>query len=268
MTHSNLSEPAPQTPPTDAGAMSLMDHLKELRIRLTYALIGIGVGLILGSILVFGPFQLIDYIIAAFVPASMLQGNGDEPLSAIGTAETFTSYMTVAIAFGFMVSMPWLVYQLIAFIVPGLTRSERRAVFIALPFITLFFIAGIAFGWFITVPAAIGFLIGFSTSEFIEVKPAISDFLRTITLLLVINGAVFQLPIIIYVLARLGIVTAQQLARYRRYAMVIVTVVAAIITPTGDPINLLLLAIPMYLLFEVGIILARFAPARAPDNTI
>jgi sec-independent protein translocase protein TatC len=239
--------------------MTALEHLKELRNRLIYALLSLVPGLLLGSFLVFGPVQLIDIIITAFVP---INAEGVARLQVYGTAELFVSSMMVSFAVGVILAMPMIVYQLIAFVSPGLSPPEKRIVFLALPFVTGFFLAGVAFGWFITVPAAIHFLIGFSGSELIEVQPALSDFLRTVTLLLLINGIVFELPIIIYILAYLGLTSAQQLSRYRRYAVVIVVIVAAIITPTGDPINLLLLAIPMYFLFEFGVLLARFVPSR------
>lgn len=252
---STLDNTPPMAPAGEAAQMTLMDHLIELRQRLLYAVIGVMLGTGVGMFLVFGSPQIVDIIIEAFTPA------GDpQPLSAVGTAETFTSYMSVAIWVGIILAMPLVVYQLIAFVSPALHKHEQRAVFLTLPFITLFFLTGIAFGWFVTVPAAIRFLLGFSSSELIEIKPAISDFLRTVTLLLLINGVVFEMPMVIYLLARLELVTVQQLSRYRRYAMVAVVIVAAIVTPTQDPINLLLLALPMYLLYELGIILARFAP--------
>lgn len=170
--------------------------------------------------------------------------------------------MTLALAIGVVLAMPVIVYQLIAFIVPALLPNEKRYVFIALPFVTGFFLSGVAFGWFITVPSAMRFLLTFGDSPVVQIQPSISDFISTVTTLLLINGAVFEMPVIIYILAALGVVTAQKLAGWRRYVMVITVVVAAIITPTGDPVNLLLLAIPMYLLFELGIIFARFAPKR------
>jgi sec-independent protein translocase protein TatC len=246
--------------PEEEQGMSLIEHLVELRTRLVRAGLGVLLGLIVGVVLVLpeGPVQLIDIIIQHFTPAD----NPYPPLSAIGTAEQFTSYMTVALALGVVFAMPLIVYQLLAFIVPGLTDKERRILFLALPFVTLFFLGGLAFGWFITAPAAIRFLIGFSGSELIQAQPAISDFLGTVTTLLLINGVVFELPVIIYVLAFLGVVTAKQLGKYRRFALVAVVIIAALITPTGDPINLLLLAVPMYLLYEVGVILARFVPKR------
>lgn len=253
--------PAPPAPvPEDERAMTLIEHLVELRTRLVRAGIGVILGLIVGVVLVApgGPVELVDLIILTFAPINPNYA----PVQAVATPEQFTSYMSVALTVGVIIAMPVIVYQLLAFIVPGLTDKERRVLYLSLPFVTFFFLSGIAFGWFVTVPTAIRFLIGFSSSDLIQAQPTLSDFLSTITTLLLVNGAVFQLPVIIYVLAFLGVVTTAQLKKYRRFALVAVVIIAALITPTGDPINLLLLAVPMYLLFEVGVILSRFVPRR------
>jgi len=249
------------TPPEnkeDNVAMTLIEHLVELRGRLVKASLGVLLGLIVGVYLVTGPPHLVDIIITTFAPINPNYA----PVQSVGTTETFTSYMSTALTVGFIIGMPAIVYQLLAFIVPGLTNKERRLIYLSLPFVTAFFLSGIVFGWFITVPTAIKFLIGFSDSQFIQNQPSLSDFLGTITSLLLINGVVFELPIIIYMLAFLGVVSAPQLSSFRRFAIVIVVIAAAVITPTGDPINLMLLAIPMYLLYEVGVIMARFVPKR------
>jgi sec-independent protein translocase protein TatC len=254
-----MSNPSTTTQPQNQG-QPLMEHLVELRSRLARAAIGVLIGMVVGFVLVLpdGPVELIDIIIRQLAPI-----NPDyAPLLSTGTAETFTSYMKTALAVGIILAMPLIVYQLIAFIAPGLKPAEKRYIYLALPFVTAFFIGGLSFGWFITVPTAVRFLIGFSDSALIQVQPTISDFLNIVTMLLLINGIVFELPIIIYVLAVMGLTSARQLSQYRRYAMITVVIVAAIITPTGDPINLALLAIPMYMLYELGIILARFAPRR------
>ena len=251
--------PAKSTPPEDERTMSLIEHLVELRGRLVKAAIGVLIGLGVGLFLVLGPPQVIDIIIGTFAPIH----SDYPPVQAIETFEQFSSYMTVALTIGVIIGMPVIVYQLLAFIVPGLTDRERRILYLSLPFVTFFFLAGLLFGWFITVPTAIRFLVDFSTSELIQAQPTISDFLGKVTSLLLINGVVFELPVIIFVLAFLGVVSAAQLRSYRRFAVVVVVIVAALITPTGDPINLALLAIPMYLLYEVGVFMARFAPKRA-----
>lgn len=241
--------------------MTLIEHLVELRTRLVRAGIGVVLGMILGVVLVLpnGPVRLIDIIIRRFAPINPNYA----PLQAVNVAEQFSQFMMVALVLGVIFSMPVIVYQLLAFIVPGLTDRERRVLYAALPFVTLFFISGLVFGWFITVPTAIQFLIGFSGSELIQAQPTLSDFLSTITTLLLVNGVVFELPVIIYVLAFLGVVTAKQLGQYRRFALVAVVIIAALITPTGDPLNLALLALPMYMLYELGVIMARFVPKRS-----
>ena len=247
-------------PPEAERTMSLIEHLVELRTRLVRAVIGISLGMVVGVFLVLpgGPVQLIDVVILTFAPLNPNYA----PIQAVNTTEQFSEYMMVALVIGVMLAMPLIVYQLLAFIIPGLTDKERRIIYAALPFVTFCFLAGLVFGWFVTVPTAIHFLISFSGSALIQAQPTLSDFLSTITTLLLINGIVFELPVIIYVLAFLGVVTAQQLARYRRFAIVAVVIIAAVITPTGDPLNLALLAVPMYLLYEVGVVLARFVPRR------
>jgi sec-independent protein translocase protein TatC len=235
---------------------AIKPHLIELRKRLQRAMASVLGGVVVGLFLVLGPVQLVNVIITAFTTVKP----NYPPLQAVGTAEVFTNYMMVAFASGVVIAMPMIVYQVLAFLIPGTEERERKIIYKALPFITGFFIAGIAFGWFVTVPVAIRFLMSFGDSALIANQPALSSFLRTVTLLLIINGVVFQLPIIIYVMALLGITTAHDLGRYRHYAFLIITIVAAIVTPTGDPINLLLLAIPMYLLFEFGVFIARFVP--------
>jgi sec-independent protein translocase protein TatC len=257
----HLPQPPTQTPEEEDG-MTLMEHLIELRTRLVKAGIAVIIGMGLGAFFVLGPPNVMHYIVTT------LTGNDGtgviKPTQAVTATEAFTSYMTVALTFGIILAMPVIVYQLIGFIAPGLTDSEKRYLFLALPFVTGFFLLGVAFGWFFTVPAALRFLLTFGDPNITQIQPALSDFISTVTTLLLINGVVFEMPIIIYILAALRLVTSEWLARFRRYAMVIIIIVAALITPTGDPINLMLLAIPMYLLFELGIILARLAPKRNP----
>lgn len=260
ITQKSQSTATTSAQPEEAYAMSLIDHLRELRTRLVRASIGIILGMFVGVFLVLpdGSVKLIDILIRTFAPINPNYA----PIQAVNTTEQFSEYMMVALVVGVMLAMPVIVYQLLAFIVPALTDKERRVLYLALPFVTIFFGSGLVFGWFITVPTAIHFLIGFSGSALIQAQPTLSDFLSTVTTLLLINGIVFELPVIIYVLAFLGVVTAQQLSQYRRFAIVAVVIIAAVITPTGDPLNLALLAIPMYMLYEFGVILARFVPRR------
>src|SRR5262249_52268844 len=172
----------------------------------------------------------------------------------------------VALVLGIAIAVPVIVYQGVAFFVPGLLPREKRILYTALPFVTELFLAGLTFGWFFTIPAAMQFLLTFGTSERVTARPSFERFMELVSTLMLGNGLIFELRAIIYLLARLGIVNVRLRARTRRHAIVIITIAAAIITPTGDPYNLLLLAIPMYLLYELGIFLARFAPARTSSD--
>lgn len=239
---------------------AFVPHLVELRDRMVKALIAIAIGTMIGFWIVNSPTVLGDPLPVFLVrhlapPGTQLQG--------IDTGEVFFAYMRMALVVGITLAMPFVLYQIVAFFLPGLLPHEKRVLFIALPFVTELFIAGVAFGWFFTVPAALGFLLGFGVDgTTIVTQPRVDSFIGTVATLLLWNGLIFQLPAIVYVLARLGVVTAAHLAATRRYAIVIIFIIAAFITPTGDPYNLLLLAIPMYLLYELGIILARFVPKR------
>jgi sec-independent protein translocase protein TatC len=260
-----LAEPEPATEFQSIGDFwqGMAPHLFELRDRLVKALLAVGIGTSIGFYVVNSPAilgkSLPVFLVDALAPGTRLQG--------IGVGEVFVSYMRIALVVGVALAMPVIIYQLVAFFSPGLLPHEKRIVFTALPFVTELFIAGLAFGWFFTVPAALSFLIDFGNVEGrIETLPTVDSFMGTVATLLLWNGVVFQLPAIIFLLARLGLVTAQQLARTRRYAVVVITIIAALITPTGDPYNLLLLAVPMYLLYELGIFLARFVPKpKTPD---
>jgi sec-independent protein translocase protein TatC len=240
-------------------------HLRELRDRLVKALLAIGVGTGLGFWLVSSSTLLGDrlpnLLVKHFVPPGV-------ELQYIGPAEGFVNYMRIALVIGIAIAMPVVIYQLIAFFIPGLLPHEKRILFVALPFVTELFLAGLTFGWFFTLPAALNFLLQFGTSDVVQSRPSFESFISIVATLMLWNGVIFELPAIIYLLARLGVVNTKMLSRTRRYAIVIITIAAAVITPTGDPYNLLLLAIPMYLLYEVGILLSRFVPGRSSQASV
>ena len=237
-------------------------HLRELRDRLVKALVAVGIGTALGFYIVNSPTLLGDtlpnLLIDHFVPVEIVP-----KLQFIQPAEAFVNYMRIALVIGIALAMPVVIYQIVAFFIPGLLPHEKRILFTALPFVTELFLAGLAFGWFFTIPAALQFLFGYGLGSRVQSQPTFESFISTVATLLLWNGVIFELPAVIYLLARLGIVNAKMLSRTRRYAIVIITIAAAIITPTGDPWNLMLLAVPMYLLYELGILLSRFVPERA-----
>jgi sec-independent protein translocase protein TatC len=241
---------------------SMIPHLIELRDRLIKAFLALGITTAIGfwivnSDLLFG-MKLPDFLVTHLAPDITLQG--------IGVGEVFISYMRIALVVGVALAMPVIIYQLVAFFSPALLPAEKRMVYTALPFVTELFLAGLAFGWFFTVPAALQFLLGYGQTALIKTQPTVDSFMGTVATLLMVNGLVFQLPAVIYLLARLGVVNTKMLSQTRRYAIVVITVIAAFITPTGDPFNLMLLAVPMYLLYELGILLTRFVPKKPEEG--
>lgn len=246
---------APTTPNNDPTAMSWLEHLIELRNRLMKAVLAVALGLVLGFILVrYDNYLFIELIKNEQTPAGTT-------LQAVAPAEVFTNAIKVALGLGLALAMPVIVYQLLAFVVPGLTARERRIIFSALPFITLCFVSGLLFGWFVTVPAALNFLLSEGAGRF-RIEPTVEFFLSLFTRLMLLNGVLFEMPVVVYSLIWLGAVERRTLAKYRRYSILVITVIAAIVTPTSDPINLALVAVPMYLLYELGLLLALLAPRR------
>jgi sec-independent protein translocase protein TatC len=260
-----FKEPVADTVPEFASLRDFWEvnipHLREFRDRLVKSLIAVALGTAIGFWIVNSPAlfgkTLPNLLIDQFVPPGIT-------LQFLGPAEGFVNYMRISLVIGVAIAIPVIVYQIIAFFSPGLLAREKRMLFTALPFVTELFLAGLAFGWFFTIPAAMQFLLNYGGGGRIETRPSFESFISIISTLLLWNGAIFELPALIYLLALLGLINTRMLARTRRYAIVIIVIVAAVITPTGDPYNLLLLAIPMYLLYELGILLSRLVPRRGP----
>ena len=227
--------------------LTLVEHLQELRGRLTWCAYALIVGTVIA--LIFS-----DPIFTALKrPAP-----ADIDLVAIKMTEMFMVYFKVAIMTGVAIAMPMFVYQIFSFVAPGLTKKEKRWVMRLLPLVSIFFVIGMAFAYFVVLPFAIHYLLTFSTDI---AKPTIqiSDYIGFVMTVELWLGAAFETPLIIYMLAKLNVVSVQRLTRYRKYAILAVFIIAAAITPTPDPFNQTLVAIPLYLLYELGILFARIA---------
>ncbi|MBA3470799.1 MAG: twin-arginine translocase subunit TatC, partial [Herpetosiphonaceae bacterium] len=177
-----------------ASTMTLLDHLRELRTRLVKVSIAVVLGLIVG-------FWLLQT--TGFINYAILNFVGTQGVQITEVTEGFTTYISVALTIGIILAMPVMIYQLLAFLTPGLTRAEKRWIYLGLPLVIGFFIGGIAFGWFVTAPAAISFLVNFASTDslgLIENKPALRDFLGILTRLLLINGIIFELPMVMFTL--------------------------------------------------------------------
>lgn len=234
----------------DGGEMSLVEHLAELRSRLIKAALGIILGMGISFVFVDDVFNALANLIEVAGRASNAR------IQQVRVTESFTAYFKISFLLGVALAMPIIVYQLIAFISPGLTRKERNYVLRALPIVSILFVGGLVFAYFIVLPSALGFLLNFGSDRF-ERNLLLTDTISFVTNLLIWVGVSFEMPVIVYALIKLNIVSARQLASWRRYAIIIIAVAAAVITPTPDPLNMSLVAIPMYLLFELGIIMGR-----------
>jgi sec-independent protein translocase protein TatC len=230
----------------EAATMPLIEHLKELRNRLFRAVIALLVTV------------SISFLFAKRVLLFLIAPMGDNLPQALKPTESLANYMKVALICGVTLAMPFIVYQVFRFLAPGLTKKEKRYLLVLVPGATLCFVAGVAFANFVLLPSAIAFLQGFM-ADIIEQNWAIGEYLSFVTSLMFWIGVAFEEPLFVYFLAKVGVLSAKTLAKNRKYAILIIAVVSAAITPTIDPFNMALVMGPLIVLYELGILLARLA---------
>jgi sec-independent protein translocase protein TatC len=226
--------------------LTIIEHLEELRDRLIKMVIALTIT------------TLISFVFSKkFLEILIAPMGGTLPVSASPTT-TIVVFTKVALISGVALAMPVLVYQLISYIAPGLTREEKRYLFFVLPGATLSFVAGVAFAYFVMLPTAIPFLKGF-LSDIVQPNWFIDRYVSFITSLLLWVGLSFETPLLMFFLAKLGIITPAALSRYRKYAIIVIAVIAAVVTPTTDPLTMIIMMAPLILLYEIGILLAKLA---------
>jgi sec-independent protein translocase protein TatC len=232
--------------------LTLVEHLDELRSRIVISIVAFAVAF---GICFWQNDRLLD-IANAPLP-------GDRNPITFGVAEPFTTTVTITAYAALIISMPVILYQAYAYLLPALTTRERRYL---VPFLILapgLFIAGVVFGYFVVLPAATKFLLNFNDAQF-NIQVRARDYYSFFTLTLAVMGLIFELPIAILAVTRLGIITPEQLSKNRRYAYVILAVVAMLL-PGTDPVSMLLELVPLILLYEGSVLLAR-AFGRPPDE--
>lgn len=234
-----------QAATTDPKEMSFFDHIEELRKRLLIALVSLAVGVTVS--LFFGEKA---------VAILTLPIGGLDKLQSIEITENIGVYMRVSLLMGVILAFPMIIYQLLLFVLPGLNIREKQSVLMAIPFATLFFVGGVAFAYFVMLPAALPFLINFLG---VTTNPRLSSYISFITDLLFWIGVVFELPLLVYVIARFGLLTPKSMLKYWRQAIVIIAILAAVITPTVDPVNMSLMMIPLVGLYFISVLFAWFA---------
>jgi len=224
---------------------SFLEHIEELRQRLLRALIALAVGVVISALFT---NQLLEWLARPV--------GGLEKLEAIEVTENLGVFMQVALLGGALLAMPFIVYQVWQFITPGLEPHEKRYVYMLAPAATLLFIAGAAFAYFVMLPAAVPALLGFAP---IPTRPRPANYISFVTNLMFWVGISFEMPLFIFFLAKVRLVGPRDLLRNWRVAVFLIALLAALVTPTGDPINMGLVMIPLVVLYILSILLARVA---------
>lgn len=226
--------------------MTLVEHLDELRNRIIVC----GVVLLLACV---GCFIFNDAILDI---ANNPLPNSDQQLITLSPTEPFLTTLTLVLYAAVIVTMPVLLYQLYAFVVPAMSPQERKVVVPLLLMVPVLFILGVIFAYFVVVPAAVKFLLNFNDDQF-NIQIRAREYYSFFSLSLLSVGVLFQIPVGILAITRLGVVTPETLAKNRRYAILVIAVLAMLL-PGTDPITMLISMIPLIFLFEFSLILARW----------
>lgn len=232
--------------------LTLVEHLDELRSRIVTVLVAFAVA-----------FALCVWQNNLLLEVANAPLPGDRVPITFGVAEPFTTTLTVAAYAALIITFPLLIYELYAFVLPALSPREKK---VLLPFMLMapvLFVAGIVFAYFVVMPAATDFLLNFNDSEFnIEIRAR--DYYSFVALTSVAVGILFQIPTGILAVTRLGILTPQQIAANRRYAVLVIAVLAMLL-PGTDPVTMVISMVPLLILFEGSLLLARLFGGRAPE---
>jgi sec-independent protein translocase protein TatC len=240
---------------TTSGEMPFLDHLEELRWRLLWSLVALIAFTVIGFFIV-TRFDVLGLLVAPIAPFL-----GDSRLKYLSPIEPFFVTLKLALLVGFLFASPIIVYQIWAFLSPALRPSEKRAIVPSLYFGLALFMLGVAMAYYIALPVTLQFTMGFQT-ESLEQSIVIGEYLSVVTRLLLAFGIVFELPVLILTLTAMGLVTPEFLADKRRHAILLITVVSAVITP-GDVVTItILMMVPLILLYELSISLSKVVVRR------
>jgi len=233
----------------EGKVMSLMDHLEDLRKRLIIC----GIAVLLAAML--------SYLYVDQIRILLTRPVGD--LVYLSLMEAITTNIRLAFISGFFLSLPVIFHQIWCFVLPGLYRHERRAVFLISVLSLVFFAMGVTFAYLVVLPFTVRFLLGFADYQ-LQPMITFNSYISYSLGLLIGFGLVFEMPVAVLILSKLGIVSAEFLAKNRMYAMIIIFILAAIFTPP-DVISQLLMGIPMMVLYELSILMARFVRPRVKE---
>ena len=232
--------------PDQFEEMTLAEHLDEFKSRLIRCLIAVAGGMVIGFIFA---GRLLHHI--------AMTVNDGKGMDIRAPTDTITIYFKIALYIAIALASPVLIYQLVAFLAPGLTNREKRIVYLSLPFVALLFVLGASYAFLFAIPRALQFLGNFQSGTFQQAADAQETVGFYLTLMVGL-GLAFQLPVVMFLLAKINILPVKRMRTWRKYSYLVIIIAAAVITPTSDPVNLSLVAVPMMILYEIGVLLAQF----------
>ena len=233
--------------PPEAQKLNVVEHLEELRRRI---LISLAVLVCVSGCLFVNGKQI---MLAVKNPLDILHLH----LIFITPTEVFTAYLRVSFLFGFILSFPFLLYQVWAFLAPAISRTHRKNIILWMVLAIICFVIGILFSYYIALPVALKFLIHFGQA-LATPQITVAKYVSFFSALILLGGLVFEIPVFLGLLTDLGLIKSKMLKEKRQYALLIILIVAAVITPTQDIINMGMFALPMILLYEIGILISQF----------
>jgi sec-independent protein translocase protein TatC len=231
--------------PRDEARMTIIEHLEEFRSRL----FKIAIAFVIASV--------VTWIFKARIFDALLEPAGLKELNFMGPAQGLITDVKLALFSAFLLTIPVILYQMWMFVAPAVGDVGRLFTYILVILASSLFLAGVAFGYFAILPVGLQFLLGYAEDRYNELITA-DTYLPFVTRLLLASGIVFELPAATYVGAKLGLITAPTLRRFRKHALIVNAVLAAALTPSPDPFSMILMAVPMLLMYEVSILIARF----------
>jgi len=245
----------------EESPMPLTAHLEELKTRLIRVLIVVGIGFGVCYLFKDWSFRVITKPLVDAMPAQ-------STMIFTGLPEAFFIHMKIAFFASLLLTAPYTLFEIWRFVSPGLYRDEKKYVLPFLFFSTLLFGSGVLFGYYIALPPAFAFFVSFST-DFLKPMISFKEYLSLTLKFLLAFGLCFEMPVFMFFLAKLGVVDAKMLSKQRRYAILIIFIAAAILTPSPDAISQILMALPLMFLYEVSIVVVRFARStkkHAPEE--
>jgi len=239
--------------PLAESQMTLMEHLIELRVRLMWVVAALAVGTFIGLFLTISDFPGTEFNLLKFIVSPL--SDYDTKLQALGPTDTIFITFKIAFTAGTVLAIPVIAFQIMGFIAPGLYPNEKRILYLSLPGLLVLFTIGAAFAFFVMLPVAIGFLQNFQ-GDVVAQQWAIDEYVVLVTRIVFWIGVSFETPLVVSFLARIGMVSGPGMRRVWRQAIVVISIVAALITPTIDPINMAVVMAPLLIIYAISVGLA------------